>query len=89
MEEYATLTNKDRYTIFSFKDYTITFMHGKDLIKYIEVTNIDDGVLTVLCMGKIKKEYEDYIDLNYILNNLRMNPKVYLDGLHDIKILDV
>lgn len=69
MNEYGILTNKDRYTKFSFMNYTITFMTSKDLIRYESVKSIDNGVLTVSCIGKVKKEYEDYIDLSYILSN--------------------
>jgi len=86
MSGYGILTNKDRYTKFSFQNYTLTFMTGKDLIRYECVKSIDNGVLTVSCIGKIKKEYEDYIDLPYILSNLRMNPEVYLEGLKGVEV---
>lgn len=88
MNEYGILTNKDRYTKFSFMNYTITFMTSKDLIRYKSVKSIDNGVLTVSCIGKVKKEYEDYIDLSYILSNLRMNPEVYLKGLKGVEIIN-
>ena len=34
---YAVLSNAGRYTKFTFKGKTITFMHGKDLVKYLQV----------------------------------------------------
>lgn len=86
MKEYGILTSKDRYTKFSYMDYTITFMTSKDLIKYVSVKDITDGILTVSCEGKVKKEYEDYIDLPYILTTLKMNPDVYLKGLKGVEV---
>ena len=38
------------------------------------------------CLGKVKGQYEDYIDMPYILEMLYMNPKVYLSGLQGVKI---
>ena len=86
MKEYGVLTSKDRYTKFSYMDYTITFMTSKDLIRYVSVKDINDGILTVSCVGKVKKEYEDYIDLPYILTTLKMNPDVYLKGLKGVEV---
>lgn len=86
LNEYGTLTSKGRYTKFSFLGYTITFMNGKDLVRYVDVLDFSDGVLTVSCEGKVKKEYEDYIDIAYILTNLRMDPKVYLKGLKGVEV---
>ena len=86
MKEYGILTSKDRYTKFSYMDYTITFMTSKDLIRYVSVKDINDGILTVSCVGKVKKEYEDYIDLPYILTTLKMNPDVYLKGLKGVEV---
>ncbi len=85
-DEYGILTSKDRYTKFSYLDYTVTFMTSKDLVRYVDVKSIDDGVLTVSCEGKIKKEYEDYIDLPYILTTLKMNPEIYLKGLKGVEV---
>ena len=86
MDAYGILTSKGNYTKFTFKNYTITFMTSKDLVRYEKVTGIDDGVLTVSCIGKIKKEYEDYIDLSYILSILETNPDVYLNGLKGVEV---
>ena len=72
--EYALLSCRGRYTQFSFRDKVITFMHGKDLLKYLSVKEWDNGYLVVECQGKIKGEYEDYIDLAYILENLYIDP---------------
>ena len=60
---YAKLRAHGRYTKFSYEDMVITFMHGKDLIRYLAVKEWDNGYLVVECLGKSKGEYEDYIDL--------------------------
>lgn len=82
----AVLTNSGRYTKFIYKEKTITFMHGKDLLKYLQVKEWKDGYLVVDCLGKVKGQYEEYIDLPYILRNLYMNPETYLSGLQGVKI---
>ena len=83
---YAVLSNAGRYTKFTFKGKTITFMHGKDLVKYLQVKEWKDGYLVVDCFGKVKGQYEDYIDLPYILKNLYMDPEAYLSGLEGVTI---
>ena len=83
---YAVLSNTGRYTKFMFKGKTITFMHGKDLVKYLQVKEWKDGYLVVDCLGKVKGQYEDYIDLPYILKNLYMDPEAYLSGLEGVTI---
>ena len=83
---YAVLSNTGRYTKFTFKGKTITFMHGKDLVKYLQVKEWKDGYLVVDCLGKVKGQYEDYIDLPYILKNLYMDPDAYLSGLEGVTI---
>ena len=82
----AILTNSGGYTKFVFKGKTITFMHGKDLLKYLQVKEWEDGYLVVDCLGKVKGEYEDYIDLPDILENLYMNPKDFLSGMKGVTI---
>ncbi len=82
----AVLTTSGQYTKFLFKDKTITFLHGKDLIGYLDVKEWKDGYLVVDCLGKVKGKYEDYIDLVYILENLYMDPKAFLDGIDKVEI---
>ena len=81
-EVYGTLSSHGQYTKFAYNDMVITFMHGKDLIKYLSVKEWDKGYLVVECLGKVKGEYEDYIDLSYILENLYMDPE---ESLRDVK----
>ena len=85
-EKYAVLSNSGRYTTFEWNNKIITFLHGKDLIKYLSVREWDDGYMVVDCLGKIKGEYEDYIDLPYILEKLYMDPQKYLAGVKGVRI---
>ena len=83
---YAVLTNSGRYSTFSFKGKTITFMHGKDLQRYLRVKEWNDGYLVVGCLGTAKGQYEDYIDMPYILENLYMDPQSFLSGMQGVLI---
>lgn len=65
MKDYGVLTSKGRYTKFSFMNYTITFLTSKDLIAYVDVKSIDNGVLTVLCKGKVKRVWRLYWSFIY------------------------
>jgi hypothetical protein len=87
-QEYAILSKNDQYTKFQYNNRTISFLHGKDLIKYLSIKEWDQGYLVVDCLGKIKGVYEDYIDLNYILENLYMDPEAYLQGIKGVVIAD-
>lgn len=82
----AVLSSDGRYTKFLYNGKTITFLHGKDLIKYTSVKEWEDGYLVVECIGKVKGEYEDYIDMPYILENLYMDPKAFLSGLIGVRV---
>ena len=85
----AVLTSAGRYSKFIFNGKTITFMHGKDLLKYLKIKEWKDGYLVVDCLGKVKGEYEDYIDMPYILESLYMDPQTYLSGLEGVTIQNV
>ena len=79
---YAHLSCNGQYTKFAFDDMVITFLHGKDLIEYLAVKEWDNGYLVVECLGKVKGEFEDYIDLSYILENLYVDPE---ESFRDVK----
>ena len=85
-KSYGSLSCNGRYSKFSYNDTVITFLHGKDLIKYLSVKDWDNGYLVVECLGKVKGNYEDYIDLSYILENLYMNPEDYLRDVKGVVI---
>ena len=82
----AVLTSDGRYTKFVYKGKTITFLHGKDLLKYLRVKEYKDGYLVVDCLGNVKGMYEDYIDLPYILENLYMDPGRFLEGMKEVVV---
>ena len=86
---YGRLSSKGRYSTFAFDNMFITFMHGKDLIKYLRVKEWDNGYLVVECLGKVKGEYEDYIDLSHILKNLYMDPEESLRDIQGVIIENV
>ena len=87
-EGRATLRCEGRYTKFNYGGRTITFMHGKDLLRYLAVKEWDAGYLVVECLGEAKGVYEDYIDLSYILENLYMDPADYLEGATEVLLVD-
>ena len=84
--DVATLSIDGRYTRFSYGGRVITFMHGKDLLRYLSVKEWDNGYLVVECVGKVRGIYEDYIDLSYIIENLYMDPEEYLRGVKEVRI---
>ena len=83
---YGELSCEGRYSRFEFNNMQVTFMHGKDLLKYLAVKEWDNGYLVVECLGRVKGEYEDYIDLSYILENLYMEPEKYLSNIQGVKL---
>jgi hypothetical protein len=65
---------------------TITFLTSKNLEKYIEVVEWDQGYLVVISKNKGKEQEEDYIDLVPILENLLIDPVSFLDPIKEVKI---
>ena len=61
-------------------------MHGKDLQRYLRVKEWNDGYLVVDCLGTAKGQYEDYIDMPYILENLYMDPRDFLSRMQGVLI---
>ncbi len=86
MNDTAILSCQGQYSKFIYNDTVITFIHGKDLVKYLAVKEWDNGYLVVECLGKVKGDYEDYIDLSYILENLYMDPEEYLRDVKGVII---
>ena len=83
---HAVLSSDGRYSQFSYNGKTIIFMHGKDLIKYLAVKEWDKGYLVVDCLGRIKGEYEDYIDITYLLKKLYMDPEEFVKDIKEVMI---
>ena len=59
MDQTAYLSNRGEYTTFSVGDRTITFLTSKNLEKYIEVVEWDQGYLVVISKNKGKELEED------------------------------
>ena len=71
----AYLYNDGEYSIFSFGNVKLKFLTSKNLEKYINVKEWDNGYLVVTKKNIGKSEQEDYIDLQPILENLYMDPR--------------
>ena len=56
MNQTAYLSNRGEYTTFSVGDRTITFLTSKNLEKYIEVVEWDQGYLVVISKNKGKEQ---------------------------------
>jgi hypothetical protein len=84
----AILSSYDEYTTFTYNDRIITFLTGKNLLKYTQVKEWDKGYLVVMCRTKTEpeKEQEDYIDLIPILDNLYINSVQFLEPIKEVEI---
>ena len=82
----AFLSNRGKYTIFSFDGKVITFLTSKNLECYTKILKWDNGYIEVMAKNKGKPEHEDYIDLQPILENLYMNPKTFLSKIKHVEV---
>ena len=57
--DYATLSNKDNFTIFRYGDYVIRFKAPYSLEKYTAVKEWDNGYLVVMAKYKHNKQEEE------------------------------
>jgi hypothetical protein len=85
----AYLSNEGEYTMFSYADRTITFLTGKNLLRYVRIKEWDNGYLVVDCQNKDNTETEDYIDLVPILKNLYLIPDTFLESIKEVRLADV
>ena len=84
---FAKLSNNGEYTLFSFGNKTLTFLTSKNLEKYTEIKEWDNGYIVVMAKNKNKKEsHEDYIDLFPILENLYMDPQEFLKPIKGVEL---
>ena len=82
----AILSNKGEYTTFTFNDKTLKFLTSKNLERYTQIKEWDNGYLVVMAKNKGKPEHEDYIDLQPILENLYMEPSDFLNPIKGVEI---
>ena len=79
---YAFISNDDNFTIFKYKNYTIRFKAPYSLEKYTDIVGWDDGYLVIMAKYKHNKESEEeYIDLVPILENLYIEPKIFMRSI--------
>lgn len=86
MDENAILSSVGEYTTFTYGGRTLTFMTSKDLDRYTEIKEWDNGYIVVVAKYKSKGEDEDYIDLIPILENLYMDADAFLKPIKGVEI---
>ena len=82
----AVLSSNGEYTTFSYGGRTLTFMTSKDLDRYTEIKEWDNGYIVVMAKYKSKDECEEYIDLLPILKNLYMDAETFLKPIKRVVI---
>lgn len=84
----AVLSNQGNMTSFKYADYNIRFRTPSILKRYVEVKSWDNGYIVVMADYKGMGITEDYIDLTPILQNLYIDPKIFLKNIQTVKIGD-
>ena len=82
----ALLSNHNDMTSFRYGDSTIRFRSPKNLQRYVEVKEWDNGYLVVIADYKGLGLTEEYIDLLPILENLYINSDNFLKPIKSVKI---
>lgn len=83
----AYLSNRGRYISFSWQNRTIRFMGPRSLQHIDKIKEWDNGYLVVDAKYDHSTELvEDYIDLIPILENLYINPEVFLDPIKNVEV---
>ena len=81
----AVLSNKDRFTLFRFRDALIRFQAPYSLGKYTAVKEWDHGYLVVMAKYRHnEKPEEEYIDLVPILEDLYISPEEFLKPIKEV-----
>lgn len=76
-----------QFTVFKYGDRVIRFKAPYSLEKYTEVKNWDNGYIVVMAKyAHNGKSEEDYIDLVPILEDLYINPDVFLKPIKKVII---
>ena len=82
----AILSNKEDMTSFKFGNYNIRFRTPSRLKRYTGVKEWDNGYIVVMADYDGIGITEEYIDLVPILQNLYINPSVFLKPIQTVKI---
>ena len=83
---FAILSNKGKYSSFSFKDNVIRFRTSDALKKYIEIKTWDNGYIVVIADYENLGLTEEYIDISNILNELQIDEKKFLEQIEGVII---
>ena len=87
MKDYATLSNKGEYTIFTYEDCEIRFKTSHMLERYTKILEWDNGYLVVMAKYRNNTTVEEeYIDLIPILQNLYINEEEFLKTISKVEI---
>jgi hypothetical protein len=87
IQDHATLSNRDGFTIFQFGKHTIRFRAPYSLEQYTSVKEWDNGY--IVAMAKYSHNphpEEEYIDLVPILKNLYFDVTKFLSPIKGVKI---
>lgn len=84
----ALLSNQGDMTFFRYGNYNIRFRSPKNLKRYVEIKEWDNGYLVVMADYEGIGLTEEYIDLQPILENLYIDPSQFLKPIKSVKIDD-
>lgn len=84
----ALLSNQGDMTSFRYGDNNIRFRSPKNLKRFVEIKEWDNGYLVVMADYEGMGVTEDYIDLQPILENLYINSAQFLKPIKSVKIDD-
>ena len=82
----ALLSNRGDMTFFRYGNNNIRFRSPKNLKRYVEIKEWDNGYLVVMADYEGIGLTEEYIDLQPILENLYIDPSQFLKPIKSVKI---
>ena len=89
-DNYATLSNSGKFTVFKFGDRIIRFRAPYSLERYTEIKTWDNGYIVVMAKyAHNSKSEEDYIDIVPILEDLYISPNDFLKPIKGVRIENV
>lgn len=86
----AVLSNKDGFTVLSVGGTRLRFRAPRSLEYYVRVKQWDNGYLVVDAKySHLSDPEEEYIDLTPILEDLYIDPEVFLSAIQDVEVSHV
>ena len=87
----AILSNDGRYISFTFNGRTIRFRGPYSLVRIAKVKEWDNGYIVVDAVYNQNPNelVEDYIDLIPVLENLYIDPKLFLQPIKSVEVDNV